>query len=340
MKHLPLIVFLLLTLPVRGLTDQENKMLDKVQEFYQSVGMQEKATWLATERSQGRISFGTFSKDESTTTAITDTSTKHILINTTYAQSFDYQTYVDLGLTLAHERVHQGQSSLAVIAGKCTQVAGFGNAPEREGWAAGLKLGRSVVLELRNQLAKATSAQDKIILGKRLEKAAGSWSVLLNDWKKHESKYESFPANTFKAQDGFSISIDEMLAESKEATKMGKTSSTLANQTVSNYSGKYRGEHVGDAGGPFNFDIRSDYSIAGNLSGRHGKDVYQGTLSGSVDRDGNISGKLWGTAKSGSTLEKFSGTWSGRITPSGAKGSWSAHHKWVDASGDWTVRKL
>lgn len=340
MKQLTLIVLLFLTLPVCGLSDQENKMLDEIQKFYKSVGMQERAEWLATERSKGLISFEIFSKDEASTTAITDSATKTIRINATYAQSFDYQTYVDLGLTLAHEKVHQSQSSLAVVAGNCLEAAGFGNAAEREGWAAGLKTGRSVVLELRKQLAIATSARDQIILGKKLEKAAGSWAVLLNDWKQRESKYGSFPAGTFKDKDGLSLSIDEMLAESKKAAKAGETSSLLASQMVSNYSGKYRGEHVGDAGGPFNFDIRSDYSITGNLSGRHGQDAYQGTLSGSVDRDGNISGKLWGTAKSGSTLEKFSGTWSGRITSSGAKGSWSAHHQWVDASGDWTVRKL
>ena len=340
MKHLWIIGLLFLTLPLSALTAEENKMLDKVELFYKSVGMNDKAAWLAKQRQLKKISFEKFTGDEVSTTAITDSSDKTIRINSNYAKRFTYRNYVDLGLTLGHEKVHQDQSSLAVIAARCKQFGGYGNKAEQEGWAEGIKIGRDVVMKLRKQLANAKSSREKIILGKRLEQAAGSWQTLLNDWNVQKKEYGEFSSQQFQDADGMFIDVNDMLKESKQALKLAKDYVVPANSMVSSYPGKYRGKALGGAVGSFNFDVRSDYSVVGSVSGTHKMGSFKGTLDGGVNVDGLISGQVWGTIQTKYGVEKFAGSWSGRLTKTGAQGKWSAGAEGVYPSGSWVVNKL
>lgn len=334
------LVLLLLCSQATALTLEEDKMLDKVELFYKSVGMDDKAAWLASQRKLERVSFERFTGSEVNTSAITDTSSKTIRINANFANSFTYRNYVDLGLTLSHERVHQEQSALVVVACRCKEFGGYGNKAEQEGWAEGLKTGRQVVMTLRKQLGEAKSSREKIALGKRLEEAAGSWNTLLNDWNIQKEKYGEFSSTEFQDADGMVLGVDDMLKESQEAISIARDFSVPASQMVSNYSGKYRGQAAGGAAGSFNFDVRSDYSVMGSVSGSHEMGAYKGTLEGSVNADGLVSGQVWGSINTEYGVEKFSGTWSGRLTDSGAQGHWSAGAEGVYPSGNWTVNKL
>jgi hypothetical protein len=340
MRFILPMMLLLLTLPSVALTDDQSQMLDKIALFYKSVGMNDKAAWLAEQRKLNRISFEKFTGDEVHTSAITDSSTKEIRVNENLAKTFTYRNYVDLGVTLSHERIHQDQSSLAVIAARCKQAAGYGNKAEQEGWAEGLTAGRKVVMTLRKQLAKATSSRDKIILGKRLQQAAESWQNHLNDWNVQKKKYGDFPSTEFQDSDGMFYTVEDMLKESKQAMKVARDNLVPATHMVSQFPGKYRGKAVGGAVGTFNFDIRADYSVVGTVKGNHKMGSFDGVIDGGVDVDGLLRGGVSGTIKTRYGVEKFSGTFSGKMTKSGAQGRWTAGAEGVYPSGDWMVTKL
>lgn len=333
------LLVLMLGLPSAALTDDQNFVLDKVEEFYKSVGMKDRAAWLARQRKLKRISFEVFTGDEVGASAITDPSDKTIRINGTAAHQFKDANYAGLAMTLSHERVHQDQSSLGIMASKLKQAAGFGNKAEQEGWAEGLKVGRDIVMELRKKLAKAKSARDKIILGKKLEAAAHTWKVLLDEWNVAKKNYGDFPATEFQDKDGMILTVEDMLAESVDSMKVAKDNYIPASAMVKPYSGRYNGRASGGAVGTFNFVVGQDYNVRGAVAGTHKMGSFKGTLDGRVNADGILSGKVYGSIKTSWGVEKFSGSFSGRMSGNRASGKWQAGAEGVYPSGSWAVQK-
>lgn len=331
--------WLLLALPAFSLTAEQQRLLGRVSEYYRFVDQPGLATWLEDQVSKGQVTFGTLTGKESATMAAVHMRTGIVTINEGMFTRDDFASLVDLGNTLAHERKHTTQSYLGWAMETYKQDLGYGNAYEREGWAEGFRVARATALKLRKDLAKARSSREREIAGQRLKIAVDSWQTLANDWKKESKTYGSFPSNQFVDSDGLSISMEEMAAERTELKKVALDAVVTSKAMVTTYAGRYIGQLSGGASGRFAFQVQSDYSVSGSISGTHKYGSFKGTLQGRVDRDGLVSGQVQGTVSDKSWSEGFTGTFSGRISGSSASGEWTAGAEGIWPSGSWSVTR-
>lgn len=199
--------FLLLLLPGFAQENPEGKLLENLGKYYRLVGMDERATWLTHEIKAGRVRFGEFPATESDTAAAVEMRTGIITINNNLLGDNTFRGLVDLGNTLAHERVHQNQSYWGWAAQTYKQDLGMGNAYEVAGWAESIRVARQATLKLRARLSQAKSQRERERLGEMLKQAAGSWQNLLADWKAASKTYGNFASREFVDEHGLSISL-------------------------------------------------------------------------------------------------------------------------------------
>lgn len=331
--------WLLLTLPTWALTDEQKRLLGRVSEYYRFVHQDNLATWLEGQVNSDKVVFGKFTGDKAATIAAVDMLTKTITVNETMFTRDDFASLLDMGNTLAHERRHSNQSYLGWGLETYKQDLGHGNAYERDGWAEGFRVARATALKLQEDLTKATSARQREIAGQRLKIAVESWQTMANDWAGESKQYGSFAPGEFTDSDGLPLSLEDMAAERKALLGAARDAVVTSKALTTTYSGLYRGQLSGGASGSFAFQVQSDYSVSGQISGTHQYGNYKGTLHGRVDQDGLVSGQIRGTISDDSWSESFTGTFSGRISGNSASGKWTAGADDVWPSGTWSVNK-
>ena len=334
------IFLLLLSLPVCGLTQDEERLIKKMSKYYQSVGMKEKAQWLERQVKAGRVVFDRFTGDDAASSAWVHPRTKVITINENVLTNNNFRGLVVLGNTLSHERKHQEQSYLGWVCESHKESLGLGNAYEREGWAEAIRVARKVTMALRKKLGKAKSARDKAAAGRRLKAAAGAWRVLLDSWKSKSKSYGKFSPREFRDSDGLPLSLDDMAKEQAEAHEVALDAIVVGETLSQPYTGKYRGSLGGGAKGSFNFDILGTNKLRGVIRGSYYKGSFQGKVDGTVNQDGIVRGKVYGTVKMSFGKYNYTGDFSGSVTTSGGRGTWRAGQGKTWPSGTWSVRKL
>ncbi len=335
------ILVLLLLLPALAVTDEESRLLTKLTSYYKLVGMNEKATWLDGEVKAGRVRFGTFTGKEAATAASVHMRTGVITINETTLRDNTFRNLVDLGNTLAHERVHQGQSYLGWAVETYKQDLGQGNEYEVAGWAESLRVARQAAIALKKRVSQAKSAREREVAGRQLKHAVDSWQNLADDWKKATKDYGTFGPRDFVDPDGLPMTLEEMDKERKTLSKLALdaiVTSKAMNST--SYTGKYRGSLSGGASGSFAFDVRADQSVVGRIKGTHKSGPFEGSLEGRVNVDGLIRGSVFGHLTMGKRAYKFTGDFSGSVSRSGASGRWTAGAEKMWPSGSWSVNRL
>ena len=331
-----LLLCLLLCLPALALTDEETKVLKKAAAYYRAVEMEGRARWLETEVAANRVCFGEFTGKESNTAAAVNMRTGVITINEKILRENTFGTWVDLGNTLAHEKVHQGQSYLGWCAQTYQQDLGMGNEYEVAGWAESMRVARQTAISLQKRLIQATSARDREVAGRRLKVATEAWQSLAFDWREKSKEYGNFGPRDFIDEDGLTMNLDAMAKQCNSLAKQALAAYKTSESMNFSYKGRYRGSVGGGARGTFNFDVRADQSIVGTIEGNHTLGAFKGGLEGRVDSDGLIrGGRVDGVVTRGGLSVKFSGDFSGSLSRSGGSGRWRAGAE--GPNGTWSV---
>jgi hypothetical protein len=246
-KKFLILVLMLMPTSVGAQVDRETRLIENVQKYYKLVGMDERASWLASERAAGRIVFGEFPANEADTHAFVNMRTGLMTINQDLLGDNTFRGLVDLGNALAHERVHQGQSYLGWAAATYQQDLGQGNPYERAGWAESLRVAREGALSLKARLSQAKSARERERVGQLLQHAVGSWQNLLTDWRAASREYGQFGPQEFSDSDGFPIDLEDMAGECQMLVGIALDATVTAKAMNRSYTGKYRGEFEGGA---------------------------------------------------------------------------------------------
>lgn len=331
-----LLLVLLLWQPATALTASEEKVLDNLRTFYKQLGMEDKVRWLDAERKRGRIEFGSLEGDVS---AECDMESGTITINSARAFS-SYDSYVDLGETMAHEAIHQTQDHEAWKRESWREVIFLGNACEREAWEEGFRSIRRMAQALDKQTRDAPSARERAVAAARLEKVVGAWQTLTNDWQQASKRYGDIVVRDEK---GFPIGWDEMAEERQKLLKRAEDATILSAAMTRPFEGSYQGSITSGATGIFNFKVYADQSAKGVVRGSYAGGTFAGTFTGSVDADGILRAEVGGTITIGTSKPvtyDFAGTVSGNLSRTGsAGGSWSAGNRHDWPSGSWSANR-
>lgn len=301
------------------------EVLNEVRSFYQSLGMTDKVKWLDAERKRGRIRFERLAPD---VTAVCDMKTKVITINSVRPFQSHY-SYLNLGQTLCHEAVHQGQDYETWKTESWQEWMGQGNRCEQQAWREGFYSIRRMARALKEQARTAPSSRERAAAASRLKDAVDLWQVLANDW--HETGRKRY--GSLKDEEGLPIDLDAMARERTAMLKLVKDVTVTSAAMTRPFAGRYEGDLTAGSSGRIVFTIRSDHSVVGRVSGKCGTKEFQATIRGGVDADGNLEADLIeGKINLGFTdppVQDFTGKLQAQIRADGGfHGSWEA---------DWTT---
>lgn len=325
------------------LSSQDRAKLEKLARYYNAVSMKQEARWLKQEIKAGRVRFDDL---EAGTSANCDIETGFVTIN----RNTDFtkiRTFIELGATLAHERVHQNQDPDGWNNELWREHYGLGNSYERDAWGVGILTARQTAIAFRDRMNKATSARQKQIEADRLQQAIKAWRTMVDDW---HGKSKAFGKMTLTDGDGFPLGWDDMVKEQKAWTTEAKKVAANSDLMAPTHAGKYRGTLQGPFRGvKLNLIVNKANEVRGRASGKwvytkpdgkEGQCPFVFHVSGNVTVDG-----LFRCSLSGELHPKDFGVWEfrgrldGRVKGKVAQGKWSGRNKHGSMSGTWEARR-
>lgn len=330
----------------------QQKVVEKVLDFYKKMGEKDGATQLKQGIEAGDITFG---PTEGNANAHCDMSSdkRPIRINpeivdkVNQASMESYREIANLANTLCHELKHRKQDKWAWKGSFWQETFGQGNPCEQEAWAHSMERWHAWLNATHNELrAKANaSARERAEIGLRLKMLSQACKVQVNSYQERRARIGKL---RMEGTDGVPMTLEDLNKHLAAYDKIARDTIGLADALQPLSDGLYQGTLSGPGlSGIIGLKVEG-YVVTGLFRGEYQGDSFKGdVVRGQMDKDGNLTMEVWGMAlvKWPKIPEPVEQSFAAKLTGTMGKtmqasGSFTASNGKVRFSGNWSAARV
>lgn len=329
------------------LTPEQRKVVEKLSQFYKSVGEKERAEALSKGLEAGNIHFGPTQANANAECDMNDDK-RTININPSVVDKINqgsmegWRETANLANTLSHEMVHRTQDSWAWRGSFWREFFGYGNACEQEAWGHSLERWQAWLEKTHEELRNKANAstRERAEIAQRIKLLSEACEVQINDLKLNGA---AIGKPIISGRDGVPITVEELSTALAGYKKLANNVIGTSEAYGTNLNGLYKGQ-LAAADTSAQIGIKIDgYKVSGRIWGQCQGDPFEGELRGTLDSDGNVRLKVWdgmATVKWNNqpTQQSLSGQVTGSVGKNAvASGKFSLSTGKYTFSGSWSA---